>query len=51
MITIQINVTSHYKDTIVDKKKEFNKMIINLVNQYIKQNTNNYIIKEKQHKQ
>lgn len=51
MITIQVNVTSHFKDTIVDKKKEFNKMIINLVNQYLKQNSYDYIIKEKQHKQ
>lgn len=51
MVTIQVNVTSHFNDTIVDKKKEFNRLIINLVNQYLKQNTNNYIIKEKQHKQ
>lgn len=47
VVMMKVNVTSFFRDTIKDTKKEFNRAIVNIVNQYLKQNNNEYAVIEK----
>ena len=43
MVVIQVNVNSYFKNTVKNKRETFNKMIVNIINLYLKQGKDNNI--------